>query len=236
MSFIPGMHPGPALIRPPEIYYRGAYNDGPVNNQSSYTWTNAPLGDAHPSRKLHIVTWGFHLGATLTSISSCTVDGNAATYEAGQNSPGTGTSLTSHMMWSLPWPTGTTADIAWARAGGSMAYGFAALWTSYYVRGSAPYAAAWDGGGATPNDFSQNVLANSVMCAHSRFGTATANCDVEWTAGVTEDAESVFTSGGQREEHLMGSFMLVPAASPRTLEVENIPTGVGPQVVFQIWK
>ena len=224
--FIPGTHPPGPGGRAAEVYFRGNYNDGPVNNQSSYLNTFT-IGTAHPSRLIIMSLYSGHLTANLNVVGSATLDGNAMTRIAANS---TTTSSFSAQLWILPWPTGTTADIGYSRAA-DMGYGHMDVWAAYYLRSHTPlfnnYVAT-----ASPTDFSQNVQNGGIVVASGRAFNA-SGVGLSWN-GLTQD-NLVSLSGGDIN-HLAGSVTKAPAGNPRTLECINTTPATGAQVVYGIWR
>jgi hypothetical protein len=145
----------------------------------------------------------------------------------------------SFIFWSLPFPTGSTADIFWSRDA-DMTYGHASLWSSYYVRGSASYLGEFTPANAMgPQDLTQtDVINGSILMGLSVLGNSTAaNVDPDWTGAMLEDDRVRLNFSGARIDHLMGSASKIKApGGTLVFGAENTPNGIAPAVLWTIWR
>lgn len=186
---------------------------------SSYTFSAVGIGTASSDRTVIVAAFSRNSGSTA-SISSVTVGGSAATKQSSANYNVAGGSSVCG-LYTIPYPTGTTADIvvtlpsSYARAG-------VAAYAVYGLASVVPSATA-SATNATTLNLNTNVTAGSV-CIGAVY--TNPNGSATWT-GLTEDLDILIESSNGLTT---ASALLTSAETPRTISCA-IASGVATNIV-----
>lgn len=162
------------------------------NSVSSYNFGTRNIGTAHPSRVLvAVVSWSPMTSGTFGNFQ---IGGNNASHFSGPGSLSFGSTI----LFTLPYPTGTTANVTATIASGSFFLCYWAMWALYDLKTSTPSAWAFDNGTSNPRTSTIDVPAGGVLLGYAgRLNNVAAG--FTWS-GLTEDfdvAGGISSSGKQ---------------------------------------
>jgi len=216
---LPGLCPVMLGAASPGIAFALGGSAVSTADASSYTFTGVNIGAAASNRTLIVAVFSRNAGSTA-SISSVTVGGSAATQRASANYNISGGSSVCG-LYTIPYPTGTTADIvvnlpsSYARAG-------IAVYAVYGLSSEVPSATASATNAATLN-LNTNVTAGS-LCIGAVY--TNPNGAATWT-GLTEDLDILIESSNGLST---ASALLTATEAPRTISCA-VASGVANNIV-----
>lgn len=165
-------------VRPASVLYADGF--GTTSNASSYTFNGRATGTEDSSRILILwLLYGFVLSG---SVSSVTVGGSAMNAQAAP--------LSGSGIYTLPWPTGTTANFV--VTGSSTFTSIAAhVFAAYDLKSETIRASNGAAFGGSPRSTSFNVMKNGIAIGITAGPT---NGTYGWT-GLTKSSEFTYNPG-----------------------------------------
>lgn len=216
---LPGLSTVMLGVRAASVSYSVGGSAVSTADASSYTFSAVGIGTASSDRTVIVAAFSRNSGNTA-SISSVTVGGSAATERASANYNISGGSSVCG-LYTIPYPTGTTADIvvnlpsSYARAG-------VAVYAVYGLVSVTPSATA-SATNATTLNLNTNVTEGSV-CIGAVY--TNPNGSATWT-GLTEDLDILIESSNGLTT---ASALLSSAETPRTISCA-VASGVANNIV-----